>query len=71
MQYNTEDANYLGSTEDMAHHPLDAFHVNNEIHLVYQLGSSEQHVATAMISDVQDDLDKYLWTPFALFIGKV
>ena len=51
---------FLGSGEDMAHHPYDAYKVNDEIHIVYEGG----YVASEKIDNVQADMDKYLWTPY-------
>lgn len=55
---------YLGSSEDMAHHKFDAYRVDDEIHIVYESG----HVATKNIQEVRDNMDKYLWTPYVMFV---
>ena len=55
---------YLGSNEDMAHHKFDAYKVDDEIHIVYEGG----HVAIEKIQKVKDDIDKYLWTPYVMFV---
>lgn len=58
---------YLGSGEDAAHHSFQAFRIDHEIHVVYNLGEPNQHVATADAAAVSSNPDKYLWTPFAQF----
>jgi len=55
---------YLGSNEDMAHHKFDAYKVDDEIHIVYESG----HIAREKIQKVKDDMDKYLWTPYVMFV---
>ena len=55
---------YLGSDEDMAHHKFDAYRVDNEIHIVYEGG----YVTTKNIQEVKENMDKYLWTPYVMFI---
>ncbi|EIF51366.1 hypothetical protein [Sulfurovum sp. AR] len=55
---------YLGSGEDMAKHKFDAYRVNDEIHIVYESGN----VATQNIHEVKDNMDKYLWTPYVMFV---
>jgi len=55
---------YLGSDEDMAHHKFDAYKVDDEIHIVYESG----YAAIEKIQKVKDDMDKYLWTPYVMFV---
>ena len=59
-------SNYLGSDKDMAHHPFDAYEVNDEIHIHYKNG----HVATELIEKVRENKDAYLYTPYVMFIHK-
>lgn len=70
--YNKNDKNYLGEGADAAGHWFHAFHVKDEIHIVYNLGSSEENVIVqAKISKVQNNLESYMWTPFPQFITKI
>ncbi len=62
-KYEVENAEYLHSTEDMAHHTVDGYKVDDEIHLVYENGT----VAIAKISEIHTKTDKFLWTPFIEF----
>lgn len=55
---------YLDSGEDMAHNKFDAYRVDDEMHLLYESG----HVAIQNIQEVKDDMDKYLWTPYVMFV---
>ena len=55
---------YLGSNEDMAHHKFDAYKVEDEIHIVYE----GDHVMIEKIQKVKEDMDKYLWTPYVMFV---
>ncbi|NOR54798.1 MAG: hypothetical protein GQ531_01175 [Sulfurovum sp.] len=55
---------YLGSGEDMAHHKFDAYRVDDEIHIVYESGYS----AIENIQKIKDNMDKYLWTPYVMFV---
>ena len=67
MEQQFEDygkGEYLGSSEDMAHHKFDAYKVEDEIHIVYGNGN----VAKEKIQKVRDDMDAYLWTPYIMFI---
>jgi hypothetical protein len=54
---------FIGSGKDMAHHEFDAYKVDDEIHIVYKNGQ----VSTEKIQKIQNDPDKYLWTPFAQY----
>ena len=67
MQQQFEDYGkgiYLGSGEDMAHHKFDAYRVDDEIHIVYESG----YAAIENIQKIKDDMDKYLWTPYVMFV---
>ena len=67
MEQQFEDygkGEYLGSDEDMAHHKFDAYSVDDEIHIVYKGG----HVTTKSIQEIKDNMDKYLWTPYVMFV---
>ena len=55
---------YSGSNEDMAHNKFDAYKLDDEIHIVYEGG----YVAIEKIQKVKDDMDKYLWTPYVMFV---
>ena len=55
---------FLGSGEDMAHKPYDAYLLDDEIHIVYESG----HVANEKIDTVKDNQDKYMWTPYIEWI---
>jgi len=65
--YDIKGEAYLGVGEDAAHHFFHAFRIGQEIHVVYNLGEPNQHVAKADICEVSSNPDKYLWTPFAQF----
>lgn len=67
MEQQFEDygkGEYLGSDEDMAHHKFDAYKVDDEIHIVYKDG----HVTTKNIQEVKDNPDKYLFSPYVMFV---
>ncbi len=67
MQQKFEDYGkgvYLGSDEDMAKHKFDAYKVDDEIHIVYESG----YVTTKNIQQVKENIDKYLWTPYVMFV---
>jgi len=56
---------YLGTSEDLAHHQLNAYKVNDEIHLVYESG----YAVSEKIDVIFEDMDKYMWTPYIEFIN--
>ena len=56
-----EKGTFLGLGKDMANHPYDAYRVGEEIHIVYE----NEYVAIENTAKVRDNLDKYMWTPFA------
>ena len=58
------ETTYLGSSQDMAKHKYDAYKIDDEIHIVYK----SNHVAKEKISKIQEDLDKYLWTPYVEWV---
>jgi len=62
-KYEVENAEYLHSTTDMAHHVVDGYKVNDEIHLVYE----NDVIAIEKINKIKDNPDYYLWSPFIEF----
>jgi hypothetical protein len=71
--YDIKGEAYLGAGEDAAHHCFQAFRIGQEIHVVYNLGEPNEHVAKADVYEVSSNPNKYLWTPFAQFslVGSV
>lgn len=68
-RYSQDHPGYLGRGEDNAHNGFDAFEIEGEIHLVYNMGSEKEHVSRKSSSEIRGDVDKYLWTPFADFVN--
>ena len=68
MRY-VKDVNhgYLGESKDMTNKVVHGFLIDNTIHVVYNLFSEDEYSATKELEVIQQDLDKYLWTPFAEF----
>ena len=54
---------FLGSGKDKAKDDFDAYKVDGEIHIVYEIGT----VMIEKIETVSQNPDEYLWTPFAQF----
>lgn len=71
MKYDVHNDNFLGHGFDCANHHLDAFRVNDEMHIVYNLNEETQYSAIAFIDDIQHNPQKYLWTPYIMFIDKI
>ena len=64
----TKKQGYLKDSTDAAQHPFSAFQIQDEIHIVYDLGTLDQHVSIELIETVQNNMDRYLWTPFIEFV---
>jgi len=59
---------FLGESSDSAKHPFCAFKINEEIHIVYDIGTPEEYSTKAKISTIYQDPHKYLWTPYAQYV---
>lgn len=68
MKYDTNGEAYLGSCQDMSKRHVDAFLLDDEIHLVYRLGLEDEYVTKEKVEKIKADPDSYLWTPYASFI---
>lgn len=68
MDYDKSSKDYKGQTFDCANHLVDVFSDDKEIHAVYHLGEDSQYFAKEDISAVVKDPDKYLFTPYIMFV---
>jgi hypothetical protein len=66
MIYNKKDDTYLGHTEDMAHKQVEGFLIDEKIHIVYNLGEENQYSTARPLIDIERDVDKYIWSPYAI-----
>ena len=72
MEYSKEnESNYLGSSQDMTGKKVNGFLDNGYIHIVYNLNTPEEHYSTKLLEDIEVDMDKYLWTPYATFASRI
>ena len=67
--YKTTNDNYLGTVTDMSHNKVYGFRVAEEIHLLHDLDHPLPFVRS--IEEIKGDMDKYLWTPYALFVSRL
>ena len=68
MKYNKTSKTFLGESTDMTNHHFCAFKIDQEIHIVYNINTLEQHVSKEKIQIIQNNINNYLWTPYAQFI---
>lgn len=66
--YDINSSDYLGEGFDNAHRRFDAFLINGELHIVYDINTTDQYVSTANLEYVKNNMDEFLWTPFIDFV---
>ena len=67
MYYLKTQDTYLGEILDMANKPVDGFYIKDTIHIIWNIHSEKEYIEILPLTEILNDLDKYLWTPFALF----
>lgn len=66
--YNKSSNNYKGSTVDNLNRSVDVFEIHDEIHLVYNIGESNQYSTKQSISQIKKNKEDYIWTPYIEFV---
>jgi hypothetical protein len=58
---------YLGNSVDLAHHPVDAYLVDDKIELEYKI-QEKVMITSERVSVILSDQDKYMFTPYIIFV---
>jgi len=59
---------YLGSTKDLANHPVDVYTDDISIILLYNEGLVDEVETQRTIEEIKSHPDDYLYTPFVEFV---
>ncbi len=71
MIYDKNSPSYLGQTNDMTKKIVDGFLVEDSIYVVYNLNTEEQFITSHTVQEIEEDADKFMWTPYSIFISRV
>lgn len=71
MIFSKKNKNYLGETKDMTNNAVHGFYIKDTIYTVQNLGEKDQIVGSRKLVDVQNEPDKYMWSPYAIFAAKL
>jgi len=55
---------FLAITKDMSHKEVNIFRDENNIFLCYDIDTDEEYITSKDIKEIQENQDKYLWTPY-------
>ena len=69
MKFNKEE-NWLGTTTDMSGNIVDGFEVGEDTYIVYKLHEEDQYFTHRPTKEIIDDVDKFMWTPYAILAFK-
>ena len=71
MKYKITDLTYIGPAIDLAGHECHGFIDDNNIVIVYNLNEKNEYNIKEKINIIKNNLDKYIWTPFAIFVSQM
>lgn len=64
MNYSKQSSDYKGTFYDNVKRPVDGFIIDQQIHLVYNLGEFNQTSSIRTIEEIKKDENSFLWTPY-------
>jgi len=71
MIFSKKNKNYLGETEDQTKNTVHGFHIKDSIYIVLNMGTEEQIVSSKKLSDIENEQDKFMWTPYSIFVARL
>jgi len=67
-KYDKSSESFLETSVDFANNTYEAFKIDDEIHIVYNIGTEKEYVTTKKISKIINYMDDYLWTPYIKYV---
>ena len=68
-EFDITGDNYIGETVDMTHNIVHVFKDVVMVYAVYNIGTDDEYIAAKEHAKVKADPDKYLFTPYVMFLG--